>query len=62
MTRNKRPSLKNKLTSAKRKYRVAPRWVIVKKFGGLKRSAHISSQRVNPNMRRHWRRNKLKIN
>jgi len=61
MTRNKYPSLKTKLVSAKNKNRVAPRWVVLKKFGGLKRAAHISSWRVNPKMRRNWRRSKLKI-
>ncbi|PIU61088.1 50S ribosomal protein L39e [archaeon CG_4_10_14_0_2_um_filter_Archaea_38_6] len=61
MASNKPSSLKTKLASAKRRYRVAPRWVILKKYGGLKRSVHISSWRANPKMRRNWRRNKLKI-
>ena len=61
MTRNKFPSLKNKLVSANKKYRVAPRWVVIKKYG-LKRGVHVSSWTMNPKMRRNWRRNKLKIN
>ncbi len=61
MARNKYPSLKTKLASAMKRYRVAPRWVILKKYGGLKRSMHISSWRVNPKMRRHWRRNRMKV-
>lgn len=62
MARNKQASLKKKLASANRRYRVAPRWVVLKKYGGLKRAMRISSWRVNPSMRRHWRRNKLRIN
>lgn len=61
MARNKSSSLKTKLVSSKNSYRVAPRWIILKKFGGLKRSMHISSWRANPNMRRSWRRNRIKV-
>ncbi|MBN1924156.1 MAG: 50S ribosomal protein L39e [Nanoarchaeota archaeon] len=61
MTRNKVSSLKTKLVSAKRSYRVAPRWIVLRKYGGLKRSMHVSSWRVNPKMRRHWRKKKIKV-
>jgi ribosomal protein L39E len=61
MTRNKVGSLKVRLTAAKSKNRVAPRWIIVKKYG-LKRGVHVSSWTLNPKMRRNWRRSKIGIN
>ena len=61
MTRNKVESLKVKLVSAKVKNRVAPRWIVIKKFG-LKRGVHVSSWTLNPQMRRNWRKNKIGIN
>jgi ribosomal protein L39E len=61
MTRNKVGSLKVRLTAAKSKSRVAPRWIIVKKYG-LKRGVHVSSWTLNPKMRRNWRRSKIGIN
>lgn len=61
MARNKTRGLKKKLQSARRSNRVAPRWLILKKFGGLNRARHISSWRLNPQMRRNWRRNKIKV-
>jgi ribosomal protein L39E len=61
MTKNKFGSLKNKLMSAKNKNRVAPRWIIVKKYG-LKRGVHVSSWTLNPQMRRNWRKTKIGIN
>ena len=61
MTTNKIESLKTKLVAAKKKNRVAPRWIIVKKYG-LKRGVHVSSWTLNPQMRRNWRKSKIGIN
>ncbi|MFA5303338.1 MAG: 50S ribosomal protein L39e [Candidatus Nanoarchaeia archaeon] len=61
MTKNKFGSLKAKLESAMKKNRVAPRWIIVKKYG-LKRGVHVSSWTLNPKMRRNWRKTKIGIN
>ena len=61
MTRNKLGSLKSKLSSAKKKSRVAPRWTVIKKFG-LKRGIRVSSWKMNPKMRRNWRKTKIGIN
>jgi ribosomal protein L39E len=61
MTRNKAESLKVKLVSAKTKNRVAPRWIVIRKYG-LKRGVHVSSWKMNPQMRRNWRKTKIGIN
>jgi len=61
MTKNKFGSLKVKLVAAKVKNRVAPRWIVIKKYG-LKRGVHVSSWTLNPQMRRNWRRTKIGIN
>ncbi len=46
---------------ARKESRVAPRWLILKKYGGIKRAMRIPSRRLNPHKRRHWRRNNIKI-
>ena len=61
MARNKTKSLKVKLNKARKESRVAPRWLVLKKYGGLKRAMRIPSRRLNPQMRRHWRRTRLKV-
>jgi len=61
MTTNKTVSLKNKLVSAKKKNRVAPRWVVIRKYG-LKRGIRVNSWTMNPKMRRNWRKSKIGIN
>ncbi|MDD2678670.1 MAG: hypothetical protein PHT91_01310 [Candidatus Nanoarchaeia archaeon] len=61
MTRNKDSSLKNKLVSAGKKNKVAPRWTVIRKHG-LKRGIRVSSWSMNPKMRRNWRKSKIGIN
>ena len=56
MARNKPKARKMRLTKAGRSARGAPFWAILRKFG--KRRSH--RWRLNPHMRRNWRRSKLK--
>ncbi|MCW1296513.1 MAG: 50S ribosomal protein L39e [Candidatus Parvarchaeota archaeon] len=57
MARNKPKAKKLRLASAHKKYISAPLFAVLKKFG-LKRGHR---WRLNPHMRRHWRRKKLKV-
>lgn len=61
MARNKTKSLKTKLTKARKESRVAPRWLVLKKYGGIKRAMHIPSRRLNPHKRRNWRKTSIKV-
>lgn len=56
MARNKHLSRKKRLMSAGKSAIAGPIWAILKKYG--KRRTH--RWRLNPHMRRHWRRNRLK--
>ena len=57
MASTKSKSKKIKLTKEGGKSKAAPFWAILKKFG--KRRTH--RWRLNPQVRRHWRRNKIKV-
>jgi ribosomal protein L39E len=57
MTSRKSRSKKKKLDKAAKESKAAPYWAILRKFG--KRRSH--RWRLNPQMRRHWRRNKIKV-
>ncbi len=56
MTRNKPFAFKRRLISAGKSSIAGPVWAILKRFG--KRRTH--RWRLNPHMRRNWRRNKVK--
>jgi len=56
MARNKPHAKKKRLMKAGKKSTAGPVWAILRKFG--KRRTH--RWRLNPGMRRHWRRGKLK--
>ncbi len=57
MATNKDKAKKVKLTKAKKEARPGPFWALLRKYG--KRRSH--RWRLNPRMRRHWRRNKIKV-
>lgn len=56
MTRNKPAAKKKRLSSAAKKSVAAPFWVILRKFG--KKKTH--RWRINPQMRRSWKRRRIK--
>ncbi len=56
MARNKPKSLKNRLIKAMKRNRPATYWAIIRKFG---KRGH--RWRLNPQVRRNWRRDKLKV-
>ncbi len=56
MARNKRKSVKTRLLKAGKINRPATYWAIVRKFG---KRGH--RWRLNPQARRHWRKDKIKV-
>ncbi len=56
MTRNKPFAFKRRLVSANKSSIAGPVWAILKRFG--KRRTH--RWRLNPHMRRNWRRGKVR--
>ncbi len=57
MAKTKHLSRKLRLIKATKSAIAAPFWAILRKFG----KRRVYRWRLNPQMRRHWRRNKLKI-
>lgn len=57
MSSRKPKTRKIKLSKEARKSKAAPFWAILRKFG--KRRTH--RWRLNPQARRHWRRQKIKV-
>jgi ribosomal protein L39E len=57
MSSRKSKSKKIKLAKAAKTSKAAPFWGILRKFG--RRRTH--RWRLNPQVRRHWRRNKIKV-
>jgi len=57
MTSQKSKATKLKLEKAAKESRAAPFWAVLRKFG--KRRSH--RWRLNPQMRRKWRRDRIKV-